>query len=142
MGNQAPGGQARRLPRHDQEVRSSQEAVRAGVPVLHLNRTASDPVSAGLDLSRAEPGDNWTTLSPDLLRPTKTHGVKEPLVGETVPLIQIVGYGFRNYGSRFDKLTMSILTEQSVEPPRFYIKEAEELSNEGEFGRHPSSPRT
>jgi tRNA pseudouridine13 synthase len=102
-----------------------------------FNRTASDAVSAGLDLSRAEPGDNWTTLTPDLLRPTKTHGVKEPLVGETVPLIQIVGYGFRNYGSRFDRLTMSILREQSVEPPRFYIKEAEELSNEGGFRQAP-----
>ena len=59
------------------------------------------------------------------------------LISRTVPLIQIVGYGFRNYGSRFDRLMISILKEQSVEPPRFYIKEAEELSNEGGFRQAP-----
>jgi tRNA pseudouridine13 synthase len=102
-----------------------------------FNRTASDAVSSGLDLSRGEPGDNWTTLASDQLRPTKTHGVKEPLVGETIPLIQIVGYGSRNYGSRFDRLMILILKEESVEPSRFYIKEAEELSNEGGFRQAP-----
>jgi tRNA pseudouridine13 synthase len=102
-----------------------------------FNRTASEAVREGLDLSRAEKGDNWTTLAPDMLRSTKTHGVKEPIVGEAVPLIQIVGYGFRNYGSRFDALMLSILKELSVEPSRFYIKEAEELSNEGGFRHAP-----
>jgi tRNA pseudouridine13 synthase len=102
-----------------------------------FNRTASEAVREGLDFSRAEKGDNWATLAPDMLRPTKTHGVKEPIVGEAFPLIQIVGYGFRNYGSRFDALMMTILKELAVEPPRFYIKEAEELSNEGGFRHAP-----
>ncbi len=102
-----------------------------------FNRTASDAVASGLDLSSAERGDNWATLAPDRLRPTRTHGVREPIVGETVPLIQIVGYGFRDYGSRFDTLMMSVLKEESAEPRRFYIKEAEELSNEGGFRHAP-----
>ncbi len=102
-----------------------------------FNRTASEASKAGLDISRAEDGDNWANLAPDLLRCTKTHGVKEPVLGQAVPLIQIVGYGFRNYGSRFDKLMMAVLEEESVEPPRFYIKEAEELSNEGGFRHAP-----
>jgi tRNA pseudouridine13 synthase len=102
-----------------------------------FNRTVSDATAAGLDLSRAEQGDNWTTLAPDGLRSTRTHGVKEQVLGGAVPLIQIVGYGSRNYGSRFDGLMMSILKEQSVEARMFYIKEAEELSNEGGFRHAP-----
>ncbi len=102
-----------------------------------FNRTASDAVAAGLDLSRAKQGDNWTTLTPDGLRSTKTHGVKEEVVGGAVPLIQIVGYGSRNYGSRFDSLMAAVLKEQSVEAKMFYIKEAEELSNEGGFRHAP-----
>ena len=102
-----------------------------------FNRTASESVSAGLDISRAEPGDNWTTLTADQLRSTKTHGVREPLADGAVPLIQIVGYGFRDYGSRFDRLMIEILREDSVDPRSFYIKEAEELSNEGGFRHVP-----
>jgi tRNA pseudouridine13 synthase len=102
-----------------------------------FNRTASDASVAGLDLSRAEQGDNWTTLTPDGLRSTKTHGVREEIVDGAVPLIQIVGYGSRDYGSRFDRLMMPILKEESVEAKSFYIKEVEELSNEGGFRHAP-----
>jgi tRNA pseudouridine13 synthase len=102
-----------------------------------FNRTASASVAAGLDLSRAERGDNWATLAPDGLRTNRPHGVKEPLEDGAVPLIQIAGYGFRNYGSRFDRLMMGILEEESVDPRSFYIKEAEELSNEGGFRQAP-----
>ncbi|MGA2665870.1 MAG: tRNA pseudouridine(13) synthase TruD [Nitrososphaerales archaeon] len=102
-----------------------------------FNRTASEAAAAGLDLSRAREGDNWTTLAPDGLRSTRTHGVREPTVEGAVPLIQIVGYAFRDYRSRFDAITVAILREEGVDPREFYIKEAEELSNEGGFRHAP-----
>jgi len=102
-----------------------------------FNRVASDAIASGLDISRAEEGDNWATLAPDQLRSTHTHGVKERVVEGAVPLIQIVGYGTRDYGSRFDRIMLPLLKEQSLEPKMFYIKEAEELSNEGGFRHAP-----
>jgi tRNA pseudouridine13 synthase len=102
-----------------------------------FNRTVSDCVAAGLDLSKAEGGDNWALLAADQLRTGKPHGVKEPVPERAVPLIQLVGYGFRNYGSRFDSFAMRIIGEESIEPRDFYIKEAEELSSEGGFRSAP-----
>lgn len=98
-----------------------------------FNRSACDCVAAGLDISRAEDGDNWAELAADRLRAGKPHGVNEPVPEGALPLIQLVGYGFRNYGSRFDEFVMRILEEESVNPRDFYIKEAEELSSEGGF---------
>src|SRR5205814_2260867 len=69
----------------------------------------------------------------------RVHGVKEgvPLDGQAVPLIQIVGYGYRNYGSRFDVKLAEVMQEEGVLPESFYIKEAEEMSNEGGFRPAP-----
>jgi tRNA pseudouridine13 synthase len=102
-----------------------------------FNRTISDCVAAGLDISAARDGDNWAALADDGLRTGKPHGVKEPVVAAAVPLIQLVGYGFRNYGSRFDAFLMRMIEEESLSPREFYIKEAEELSSEGGFRSAP-----
>ncbi len=102
-----------------------------------FNRTLSDCLEGGLDISRPEQGDNWAAVTTDLLRSGQTHGVKEQPSPGAIPLIQLVGYGFRNYGSRFDVLMMRVLEEESVAPREFYIKEAEELSSEGGFRHAP-----
>jgi tRNA pseudouridine13 synthase len=103
-----------------------------------FHRTMSAAIGAGLDISHATPGDNWAEVTADGLGTGKIHGVREPFVGEgTVALVQLVGYAFRNYASRFDGLILSILKEEGVEPSQFYIKEAEELSNEGSFRSAP-----
>ena len=67
------------------------------------------------------------------------HGVKEevPREEEAVPLIQIVGYAYRNYGSRFDGVLAKVIEEEGVSPGSFYIKEAEEMSSEGGFRPAP-----
>ncbi len=103
-----------------------------------FNLTLSHAVKAGLDISKAGRGDNWAEVTTDGLGFGKVHGVREPLVAEgTVPLVQLVGYAFRNYASRFDALVIPILKEEGVEPSQFYIKEAEEMSNEGSFRQAP-----
>jgi tRNA pseudouridine13 synthase len=102
-----------------------------------FNLTLSRAVSGGLDLSSAEKGDNWTELAADGLRIGKTHGVKEPLPGRVLPLVQLVGYAFRDYGSRFDRMIVPILEEEGIRPAQFYLKEAEEVSNEGGFRQAP-----
>ncbi|MDA4133497.1 MAG: tRNA pseudouridine(13) synthase TruD, partial [Thaumarchaeota archaeon] len=102
-----------------------------------FNLTLSRAVSGGLDLSSAEKGDNWTELAADGLRIGKIHGVKEPLPGRVLPLVQLVGYAFRDYGSRFDRMIVPILEEEGIRPAQFYLKEAEEVSNEGGFRQAP-----
>ena len=103
-----------------------------------FNLTLSAALKGGLDISRPERGDNWAELTPDGLGTGRVHGVREPFVAEgTVALVQLVGYAFRNYGSRFDGLILSILKSEGVEPSQFYLKEAEEMSNEGSFRHAP-----
>jgi tRNA pseudouridine13 synthase len=102
-----------------------------------FNLTLSRAVSHGLDISAAEKGDNWTELAEDGLRVGRIHGVKEPLPGKALPLVQLVGYAFRDYSSRFDLLIVQILKEEGITPSQFYLKEAEEVSNEGGFRQAP-----
>jgi len=93
----------------------------------------------GTDISVARSGDNWARLKEGGLAVERVHGVNEevPRDGQAVPLIQIVGYGYRNYGSRFDGALAEVMREEGVVPASFYIKEAEEMSNEGGFRPAP-----
>lgn len=102
-----------------------------------FNLALSASLRAGMGISAAEPGDNWAELTPDGLRPTRVHGVRETISGPAIPLIQIVGFAFRDYGSRFDRQIVRILGEEGISPSQFYIKEAEELSAEGGFRHAP-----
>jgi len=111
-----------------------------------FNLTLSVAIAEGADISSAEPGDNWALLKEGGLAVGRVHGVKEEVPGEemAVPLVQIVGYAFRNYGSRFDALLARVMEEERVSPASFYVKEAEEMSSEGGFRPAPllSSDRT
>jgi len=103
-----------------------------------FNLTMSASLEAGLEISKAERGDNWAEVEADGLGIGRAHGVREPLASEgTVALVQLVGYAFRDYASRFDGLIIRILKDEGVEPSQFYIKEAEEMSNEGTFRQAP-----
>jgi tRNA pseudouridine13 synthase len=100
-----------------------------------FNLALSRAFAEGVDISFARSGDNWAQLKEGGLSVGRVHGVKEevPHGGQTAPLIQIVGYGYRNYGSRFDGAVAEVMQEEGVVPASFYIKEAEEMSNEGGF---------
>ena len=102
-----------------------------------FNASLSRAVQRGEDLSKALMGDNWTGVKKDGLSATGIKGVKEVPAEGAVPLIQIVGYAYRDYRSRFDALTNEVLKEEGVSPREFYIKEAEEMSSEGTFRSAP-----
>jgi tRNA pseudouridine13 synthase len=102
-----------------------------------FNLTLSRAILSHLDIASAEAGDNWAETASHGLGVMKVHGVKEQIAGDAVPLIQLVGYAFRDYGSRFDRILVSILEEEGVKPSWFYLKEADEFSNEGGFRHAP-----
>jgi tRNA pseudouridine13 synthase len=104
-----------------------------------FNLALSRAFMEGLDISAASPGDNWARLKEGGLAVGRVHGVKEevPRDAQAIPLIQIVGYGYRDYGSRLDRVLAEVIREEGVRPGSFYIKEAEEMSNEGGFRPAP-----
>jgi tRNA pseudouridine13 synthase len=100
-----------------------------------FNRALSLAMKRGLDISRPTSGDNWGEVSPDELMLTKVHGVREPQVSGAVPLVQLPGYAYRNYGSRFDLCTEEAMACEGVEARDFFVKEMQEVSVEGGFRR-------
>ncbi|MDA4127991.1 MAG: tRNA pseudouridine(13) synthase TruD [Thaumarchaeota archaeon] len=102
-----------------------------------FNLTLSRALESGLDISTAESGDNWNEIGADGLSMGKVRGVKEPAEGGAVPLIQLVGYAYRDYGSRFDHLLAQVMKEEDVTGKSFFDKNAQEISSEGGFRRAP-----
>ncbi len=104
-----------------------------------FNLALSRAVAEGVDIANARSGDNWAQLKEGGLTVGRVHGVKEEVPGQgtAIPLIQIVGYAYRNYGSRFDGVLARVIQEEGVSPGSFYIKEAEEMSSEGGFRPAP-----
>ena len=98
-----------------------------------FNKTLSSALARALDISAMEDGDNWAELDESGLGIKKIHGVREPKFSEGLPVIQLAGYGFRDYGSRFDKLTMEAMAQEGVTAKDFYINELQEASAEGGF---------
>jgi len=102
---------------------------------LIFNRTLSSALEAGVDISRYVPGDNWAATSEGGLVTLAPRGVKDVPTGVAVPMVQIVGYAFRNYGSRFDSIIEDELKKEGVTPGQFYVKDMQEVSSEGTFRR-------
>lgn len=100
-----------------------------------FNRTLSRAMQKGIDISICEAGDNWGELTDEGLVLRKVHGVREPQVEGAVPLVQLIGFAYRNYGSRFDACVEEVLAEEGVSPREFYVKEMQEVSVEGGFRR-------
>jgi len=100
-----------------------------------FNRTLSRAMAEGEDISKMEPGDNWAEASPDGLLTSAPRGVRDSPSERAVPMVQVVGYAFRNYGSRFDRSLEGVLESEGVKPGSFYVKEMQEVSAEGGFRR-------
>lgn len=102
-----------------------------------FNRCLSRAFLAGADLIHPEPGD----LCFEMEGPT-TFGriVKfENSSGKykAVPAIRMAGYTFQPGKGRFESITKSILEEEGIVPKDFYIKEMQELSQQGGFRQAP-----
>lgn len=104
-----------------------------------FNRTLSVASRRGLDISSSEDGDNWGEVSPDGMVLGKVHGVRETQTAGAVPLVQLAGYAYRNYGSRFDLCVGEVMAEEGVSAKEFFVKEMQEVSVEGGF-RRPHLP--
>ena len=100
-----------------------------------FNRTLSRAIAEGEDISKMEPGDNWAEPSLDGLLTSAPRGVRDSPTVRAVPMVQVVGYAFRDYGSRFDRHIGAVLQSEGVEPGSFYVKEMQEVSAEGGFRR-------
>ncbi|MDA4120985.1 MAG: tRNA pseudouridine(13) synthase TruD [Thaumarchaeota archaeon] len=98
-----------------------------------FNKMMSRALAQGLDISAYEVGDNWAEPSDDGLGTKRVRGVKDPVGPRAVPMAQLAGYAFRNYGGRFDALALQAMSEDGVSPKDFYVKEMQEASAEGSF---------
>jgi tRNA pseudouridine13 synthase len=98
-----------------------------------FNRTISLAVASALDISAAGTGDNWGELGAGVAVDPKVRGARETPTDGALPMAQLAGYAYRDYGSRFDALASRVMGEEEVSPRDFYIKEMQEASAEGGF---------
>jgi tRNA pseudouridine13 synthase len=100
-----------------------------------FNETMSEVLAREEDIAKPRPGDNWAEVSEDGLLTSEVHGVKEAPSLLAVPMVQLVGYAHRDYGSRFDDCISMVLDKNEVSAKDFYLKEMQEVSAEGGFRR-------
>jgi tRNA pseudouridine13 synthase len=100
-----------------------------------FNKTLSGALTEGEDISRCQKGDNWAEVSRDGLIASYPRSVNDIPSNSAVPLVQVVGYAYRNYSSRFDKHVEQALQSEGVKPSQFYLQEMQEVSSEGGFRR-------
>jgi tRNA pseudouridine13 synthase len=95
-----------------------------------FNRTLSKAVRAGEPLNQVAPKDLAGLLDPETGRIVRVKRVEEPLES-AVPVLQLVGYSYRDLGGRFDQLLLEVLEEEEVTPRDFQLKECPELGTPG-----------
>ncbi|MBI3840459.1 MAG: tRNA pseudouridine(13) synthase TruD [Thaumarchaeota archaeon] len=98
-----------------------------------FNRTLSEALRAELDISQFEKGDNWCEVGDDGLVLSRVRGVRDGATGNALPMVQLAGFAYRNYGSRFDRCLEKVLAEEGVSAKDFYLEEMQEVSFEGGF---------
>jgi len=100
-----------------------------------FNRTLSLALAKGLDISKYESGDNWSEASEDGMTTSQVHGVREQAPPSAVPMVQLAGFAYRNYRSRFDSCLEEVMTQELVSAKDFYVEQMQEVSAEGGFRR-------
>lgn len=100
-----------------------------------FNRTLSRALLAGEDISVYVKGDNWAEVSEGGLVSSYARSAKAAPEGDAAPLIQIAGYAYRNYRSRFDAYVEETMEAEGVSPGMFFVEEMQEVSAEGGFRR-------
>ena len=100
-----------------------------------FNRTLSGAIRNGEDISGLKNGDNWAPATEGGLVTSAVRGVRETPAAGAMPMVQLMGYAYRDYGSRFDAVIKEVLEEEEITPGQFYVKEMQEVSSEGGFRR-------
>jgi tRNA pseudouridine13 synthase len=101
-----------------------------------FNRCLSAAVMNGEDLLQPVVGD----LCFDMEGPTTFGRIKkyDPVSkSEKVPAIRMAGFTFQPGKGRFEKITKEIMQQEGVAAKDFYIKEMQELSQQGGFRQAP-----
>lgn len=98
-----------------------------------FNRSLSSALLAGEDISAYMKGDNWAEVSGDGLAVSYVKSASSTPEGRATPMVQVAGYAFRDYGSRFDRHVKEVMEAEQVSPPQFFIEEMQEASAEGGF---------
>lgn len=100
-----------------------------------FNKSLSAALSSGEDISNYSPGDNWARVSEDGLTTSRVFGVRDVPEAKVVPMMQIAGYAFRDYGSRFDRYVKEAMHAEGINPGHFFVQAMQEVSSEGGFRR-------
>ncbi len=102
-----------------------------------FNRCLSTALSGGADIVLAKPGD----LCFEMEGPSTFGRIAkfENLSPEqkAVPAIRMAGYSFQSGKGRFEIITKKILEAEGIVSKDFYIKEMQELSQQGGFRQAP-----
>jgi tRNA pseudouridine13 synthase len=99
-----------------------------------FNMTLSKALENGINLDDTK-REFWCRTDSLGLRVLSVHSPSEKADKGGRLLVKIVGYAYRNTGSRFDELVKEILEDEEVEIKDFFIKEMQELSCQGGLRR-------
>jgi tRNA pseudouridine13 synthase len=101
-----------------------------------FNRCLSRAIMRGEELQQARVGDLCFEMEGQA-----TFGriikYNPNLTTKVVPAIRMAGYTFQSGKGRFENITRAILQEEQLTAKDFYIKEMEELSQQGGFRQAP-----
>jgi len=101
-----------------------------------FNKCLSKAIMRGEDLQRPRAGDLCFEMEGNTSfgRIIKYNSNS---TNKLVPAIRMAGYAFQPGNGRFENITRDILKEEEVVPKGFYIKEIQELSQQGGFRQAP-----
>ncbi len=89
-----------------------------------FNLTLSKAIERGEDL--------WAVKEGDVVAELGRWGITGIRVGgKGLPLVNLVGYGYRSRGNRLDSLTDEVLKEEGVRARDFFVDEMQEVSAQG-----------
>lgn len=100
-----------------------------------FNRTLSLALKEEIEIDRCMRGDYWCKTDRTGLRVISVHGPNEEPEESASLLLQLVGYAYRETGSRFDGIMKNVMEEEGIESKDFFVKEMQEVSCKGGLRR-------
>jgi tRNA pseudouridine13 synthase len=101
-----------------------------------FNRCVSKAIAYGEDISKPKPGD----LCFEMEGPFTFGRIKKydpDAKAQMVPAVRMAGYTFQPGKGRFEAITKELLEQEGVTAKDFYVKEMQELSQQGGFRQAP-----
>jgi tRNA pseudouridine13 synthase len=99
-----------------------------------FNRCLSNAIINGENILRNSGGDLCFELEgPLTFGKIRKFNPTTDLDARMIPAVRLAGYSFQPGKGRFELITKKIMDEENVTPRDFYIKEMQELSNQGGF---------